>query len=166
MLQAFRSVAVVREIHRVESLPATARGYARAPITLGWEDRLKVRGRRKSDAGVEFAVALPRGTVLREGDCLILDEAALVLIVVERMEAVFVVEPRTRREWGLFAYHIGNSHQPVMVTDTAIVCPDQPGMEPVLRYHAIPFTRAVRAFTPVSLSGAMDGAPPHRHEFL
>ncbi len=41
----------------------------------------------------------------------------------------------------LFAYHIGNSHQPVMIADDAIVCPDALGMEQVLTYHAIPFLR-------------------------
>ena len=40
----------------------------------------------------------------------------------------------------------------------AIVCPDVPGMEQVLTYHVIPFTREQRAFTPVSQ------APGHHDE--
>jgi hypothetical protein len=46
-----------------------------------------------------------------------------------------------------------------MVTDTAIVCPDLPGMAEVLAHHHIPFARAVRPFTPVGLDG-----PAHRHQ--
>src|ERR1051325_12178659 len=89
-------------------------------ITLGWEERTRVHGRRTSDGGVEFATSLPRGTVLRDGDCFVLDAERLVVTVRERAEAVFVVEPRRAGEWALFAYHIGNRHQPVMITDRAL----------------------------------------------
>ncbi len=88
--------------------------------------------------------------------------AAIVVTVVERLEPVFVVEPPTAAEWGLFAYCIGNSHQPLMLTTTAIVCPDVPGMEHVLAYHGIPFSRSTRAFTPVSLGGELFVAG-HQH---
>jgi urease accessory protein UreE len=49
----------------------------------------------------------------------------------------------------VFAYHIGNCHQPLMVTDEAIICADLPGMKEALEYHGIPFTRRVQPFTPV-----------------
>jgi urease accessory protein UreE len=101
--------------------------------------------------GFEFATALARGTVLRAGDCFIFDAARLVVRVVERAESVFVIRPQTQREWALFGYHIGNSHQPIMLLDDEIVCADVPGMEQVLTYHAIPFSRSDRGFTPVGL---------------
>ena len=82
--------------------------------------------------------------------------------VTERLERVFVVELLTPLEWGLFAYCIGNSHQPVMLTAAAIVCPDVPGMEHVLTYYGIPFSRSTRAFTPVSLGGGLSVAE-HQH---
>ena len=47
---------------------------ARDTITLGWEERLKARGRRRRTAASSSATALPRGTVLRGGDCFVLDE--------------------------------------------------------------------------------------------
>jgi urease accessory protein UreE len=80
-----------------------------------------------------------------------------VFVVIEREEAVLVIEPRTPVEWGLFAYHIGNSHQPVMLTEREIVCADLPGMDQVLEQHAIAFARTTRAFTPVGLLS------DHRH---
>jgi urease accessory protein UreE len=64
-----------------------------------------------------------------------------------------VVEPRTSAEWALFAYHLGNGHQPLMVTDRALVCPDVPGAEALLQYHRIPYVRAEVAFTPTTASG-------------
>jgi urease accessory protein len=157
MLQVFKSLPVVREAHR--ALPEAAASYARDTMTMGWEERIRGRGRRRSDRGLEFGTALERGTVLRAGDWLVIEAAATAVAVRERPEPVLVVTPRTSFESALFGYHIGNSHQPVMVTDTAIVCPDLPGVAEVLAYHRIPFARAVRPFTPVGLDG-----PAHRHQ--
>jgi urease accessory protein UreE len=162
LLHVFKSLPVVHEIHRSDALPERARTYKHDTITLGWEERLRARGRRRSDAGLEFGTTLPRGTTLGAGDCLVLDEAETVVTVAERLEPVFVVEPPTPAEWGLFAYCIGNSHQPMMLTTTAIVCPDVPGMEHVLAYHGIPFSRSTRAFTPVGLGGELF-ATGHQH---
>jgi urease accessory protein len=149
MLHAFKSLPIARAIHRAEHLPAAARAYASDTVTLGWEERLRARGRRRSDGGIEFGTALDRGTVLKAGDRFVLDQISTVVTVVERPEAVFVIEPRTRSEWALFAYHIGNCHQPLMVTDEAIVCADLPGMREALQYHRIPFTERIQPFTPV-----------------
>jgi urease accessory protein len=158
MLHAFRSLPVVRVVHRAGTLPDSAGAYAHDTITLGWEDRVRGRGRRTSDGGTEFGTALDRGTVLRGGDCLLLETMAIVVTVVERPEAVFVIEPGSPSEWALFAYHIGNCHQPLMLTDEAIVCADLPGMEEALDYHRIPFTRRMQPFTPIA-----DGAA-HTHQ--
>jgi urease accessory protein UreE len=150
MLEVFRSLPVVRAVCAADLLPAAAQGYARDTLTLGWEDRLKARGRRRTDGGVEFGTTLPRGTVLRDGDCLVLEQDRLVVAVVALEEPVFLIEPTGPAEWGLFAYQIGNSHQPMMLTSREIVCPAVPGIEQVLTYHAIPYVHGVRAFTPVS----------------
>jgi urease accessory protein UreE len=80
---------------------------------------------------------------------------------VEKAEAVLIVVPRTPFEWGLFGYYIGNSHQPLMLTDDAIVCPDLPGMDQVLDQHRIPFSRGTQPFTPVGL--AESDMASHRH---
>lgn len=145
---------VVDQVFRERDLPETARGYARDTIMLGWEDRTHVHGRRRTEGGVEFGTTLPRGTVLRAGDCFVLDGDRRVVTVVERPEAVFVIEPRGAAEWALFAYHIGNRHQPLMITDQALVCPDVPGVELLLEQHKMPYSRATMAFTPAATVAA------------
>ena len=147
----------IEQIYREDALPEAARGYVRDTITLGWEDRLHVHGRQRSDGGVEFATSLPRGTILRGGDCLVVDDARTLVAVVERPEPVFVIEPRTSQEWGLFAYHIGNRHQPLMITERGLVCPDVAGVEQLLVQQHIPYTRATLPFTPAT------AATPHQH---
>jgi urease accessory protein len=157
MVHIFKSIPSVSETCRGEALPGRARAYARDTITLGWEDRMRGRARRRSDNGSEFATTLVRGTILRAGDGLVVDELELVVLVVERAEPVFVVRPTNPEEWGLFGYQIGNSHQPMMIADGAIVCADLPGMQQILEQHNIPFERAMSAFTPVG------GAASHGH---
>lgn len=146
-------VTIIDRVHAPHDLPDRARSYARDTVTLGWEARTHVHGRRASDGGVEFGTSFPRGTVLRDGDCLVLDAERLVVSVVARPESVFVIEPRDAHEWALFAYHIGNRHQPVMIADGALVCPDAPGVEQLFQQHRMPYRRATRPFTPVATTG-------------
>ena len=153
----FKSAPIARSCHRAAPLPAEASAYQIDHITLGWEDRVKTRARRRSDSGFEFATALPRGTVLVAGDRLILDDAARVVEVRELEEEVLVIRPGSPQEWALFAYHIGNSHQPMMIVEDAILCAELLGMKQVLEFHGIPFVRERRAFTPIGL------IPDHQH---
>jgi urease accessory protein len=143
-------VTIVDRIFKESELPDASRACARDTVTLGWEDRTHVHGRRRTDGGVEFGTSLPRGTVLRHGDCFMLDEERHVVAIVERAEPVFVIEPGTAPEWALFAYHIGNRHQPVMITDRSLVCPDVPGVEQLLQQHHMPYVRATLPFTPAA----------------
>lgn len=150
----FTRLPVADQVYREPDLPAACRQYARDTVTLGWEERLKIRGRRRSDGGVEFGTSLPRGTVLRSRDCLVLDDPRLVISVVERAEPVFVVEPLTPQQWGLFAYQIGNRHQPLMITERGLVCPDEPGVEEMLQHHGMDYVRATIPFTPAAAFAA------------
>jgi len=143
-------MTIIERVYHENELSPIARAYARDAVTLGWEDRTHVHGRRRTDGGVEFGTSLPRGTVLRGGDLLVLDGERLIVAIVERPERVFVVEPATPHDWGLFAYHIGNRHQPLMITAGALVCPDVPGVEQLLQQHRMPYTRAMMAFTPAA----------------
>ena len=143
-------MTIVERVCREPELPQSARGFKRDAVTLGWEDRSHGHGRRRTDGGVEFGTALPRGTVLRAGDCFALDDERLLVTVVERDEPVFVIAPRTASEWALYAYHIGNRHQPLMVTEDALLCPDAPGVEALLQQHHMPYARAMRPFTPAA----------------
>ena len=144
-------MTIVDRIYREATLPESSKGYVRDTITLGWEDRVQAHGRRRSDGGAEFGASLQRGTVLRAGDCFLLDEARAVVVVVERAEPVFMIEPATPQDWGLYAYHIGNRHQPIMITPRGIVCPDLPGVEQLLQQHHMPYVRSMSPFTPATV---------------
>jgi urease accessory protein UreE len=72
-----------------------------------------------------------------------------VIRVVEQHEPVLVIRPEHPQQWAVFAYQIGNSHQPLMIDLDAIVCPDVLGMAQILTFHRIPFHREDRPFTPL-----------------
>ena len=147
---ANKKMTIVERVVRECDLPDSCGGFGRDAITLGWEERTHVHGRRRTDGGVEFGASLPRGTVLRSGDCFVLDAERLVVSIVEKPEPVFVISPRGEAESALFAYHIGNRHQPIMIENGSLVCPDVPGVEQLLQQHRMPYSRAVRPFTPVA----------------
>ena len=147
-------MTVVDRVCKESELPESSRAFARDTVTLGWEDRTHVHGRRQSDGGVDFGTSLPRGSVLLAGDCFVLESERLVISVIERPEPVFVIEPGGAHEWALFAYHIGNRHQPVMITDRSLVCPAVPGVEQLLQQHHMPYVRATLPFTPATTVAA------------
>jgi urease accessory protein UreE len=60
------------------------------------------------------------------------------------------------QQWGLYSYHVGNRHQPVMITKTEIVRPDVGGVEQLLEQQDIPFARATLAFTPAGSASGHD----------
>ncbi len=144
----FRRLPIADAVFRLDRLPAGLIGHPQDTVTAGWHDRTTPRARLRTASGVEFGTSLPPGAVLRHGDCLVLEQLPLVVVVHELEEPVLVARAASAAQAARWAYSIGNSHQPLMVTDDALVCADAPGVEQVLTYHAIPFTRERRAFTP------------------
>src|SRR5262245_23983865 len=148
---------LIEHVVPASAAQAVDASFRRDTMTLTWEDRSKSHGRRRSDGGIEFAVSLPTGTVLREGDAFVLEAVQTVVRVREASEPVFVIEPRTPQQWAAYAYQIGNRHQPLMIGDAELICPQQPGVERVLQQLHIPYTAASRPFTPAIAS------PGHAH---
>ncbi|MDE3155460.1 MAG: urease accessory protein UreE [Acidobacteriota bacterium] len=141
-------MVIVDRVYRDEEPPGAARTSAEDTLTLGWEERQKGHARRRTDQGVEFALSLPAGVTLQEGDRLVLEPLQRVVRVREAEEDVFVITPKTPQEWAWQAYHIGNRHQPLMIADDALICPCVPGVEQLLEQLRIPYVAARRRFTP------------------
>lgn len=146
----FRSVPIAETVFRDGRLPAAVAGYPRDAVSLGWRARMSSRARHTTEGGVEFGTQLPRDTILVDGDCLALDRLPLLVVVRAAPESVVVATPGSPAEAALWAYYIGNSHQPLMIVEGRLLCPDEHGAADVLAFHGIPFERAVRPFTPVN----------------
>ena len=141
------SLTVVEQVIAAEKIEAQYESYNRDTLTLTWDDRRQGHGRRRSDGGVEFAISLPNGTVLKGDDCMILETERTVVKVVEAPEPVYVVRPQSSYEWAYYAYHVGNRHQQVMIGATELIFLQNPAVRSLLEQLHVPFETAERPFT-------------------
>jgi urease accessory protein len=146
-------MTVIERIFRGADLDSQYETYRRDTLTLRWEERRQGHGRRKSDGGVEFAVSLPAGVVLKDGDRLVLEPEQTIVTVREALEPVYIVQPKTPQDWAYYAYHVGNRHQQVMIGDTELIFLRDPAVRSLLEQLRVPFETGERPFTAALVSG-------------
>ena len=83
-------------------------------LTLPYELRQKSRLRANLDNGEEIGLLLPRGTVLRGGDCL-KSETGEVILVQAAEEVVSTVYEKDPTRFARACYHLGNRHVPLQI---------------------------------------------------
>jgi urease accessory protein len=83
-------------------------------LELPFERRQKTRQRASLASGEEVAIELPRGLVLRGGDCVLATDGR-VIEVVAQVERVIHVECDSPAALARAAYHLGNRHVAVQV---------------------------------------------------
>jgi urease accessory protein len=139
-------MTVVEQVTTPSALGADERAYKRDAITLTWDERRQGHGKRKSDGGVEFAISLPAGAILRDGDCLVLRAERTIVVVQEAKEPVYVIRPRSPQEWAYYAYHVGNRHQPVMIGESELIFPETAAVRSLLDQLHAEYTSGTRPF--------------------
>lgn len=88
-------------------------------LCLPFEKRQKSRQRVRLVSGLEAGLLLPRGTILRGGDCL-LSENGRVIQVEAEAEQVSTVTSQEPLLLLRAAYHLGNRHVPLQVTKDSL----------------------------------------------
>ena len=114
--------ATIPRMLTVNKLIPQARGLA-APllkrattVQLGWDTRQKSRFDTTDSAGRALAVFLPRGTTVRGGDVLVVEDGSLVQVQAAPQPVLVVrhcTEHGTPSDLLRAAYHLGNRHVPV-----------------------------------------------------
>ena len=137
---------VIENLFSVEEASKTYPDFEQQTLTLGWEERRKIHGKRTSDQGMTFAFSLPIGTRLESGKCFVIVEEQMVISVVEASEEVVVLTPQTPQEFAYFAYQIGNRHQALMIAETELICLAEHAVLHLLRQMKIDYTTAKRPF--------------------
>ena len=140
-------MTIVEQIIPAGEIDSRYGDYRRETLTLTWEERRQGHGKRRSDAGLEFAISLPGGTVLKGGDCMILEPEQTIVRVQEAPEPVYIVRPKTPQEWAYYAYHVGNRHQEVMIGETELVFLQNPAVRSLLEQLHAHFETGRRPFT-------------------
>ena len=102
---------MLRITERLDTSTATV-----ATLTLPFEQRQKSRLRAQLDDGREVGLMLPRGTVLRGGDCLRAEDGS-VIGVQAAAESVSTARIGEARLFARACYHLGNRHVPLQIGD-------------------------------------------------
>lgn len=92
---------------------------AQASLSLPFELRQKSRLKAKLDSGEEVGIMLPRGRVLRGGDCL-KAENGLIIELKAAQESVSTVTAPNKLTLQKACYHLGNRHVPLQITENWI----------------------------------------------
>jgi urease accessory protein len=140
-------MTVVEQICLSTEIGVSYPAYQRDTLTLKWEERRQGHGKRRTDSGLEFAISLPGGTILKADDCLVLDPEKTIVRVREALELVYIVRPKTPHDWAYYAYHVGNRHQQVMIGETELVFLQNPAVRSLLEQLHVHFESDERPFT-------------------
>src|SRR5436190_12802825 len=140
-------MTVVEQITPAEHIGSRYETYRIDTLTLKWDERRQGHGKRHSDGGIEFAISLPAGTVLKASDSMVLEAERTIIIVREASEPVYIVRPETPQDWAYYAYHVGNRHQEVMIGKTELIFLQNPAVRSLLEQLHVHFDTTERAFT-------------------
>lgn len=99
-------------IHERLNAPALASDQLVLPFDLRQKSRLRV----KLKSGLEAALMLDRGTILRGGDLLKANDGRVIQVVAADEPVLHVTAP-TAQSLMCAAYHLGNRHVPLQVGD-------------------------------------------------
>jgi urease accessory protein len=146
---------------------ATLAGKERDTLRLTWEERRWTRKRVVTAAGRTVALALPTGSVLRDGDVLAVEEE-WCLVVEARPEPVLAALPRDRAEAIRLAFDVGNRHFSLALDGEVLLVPDDAAMVQLLTRSGVSWERRQAVFDPIAGGGpghdtGTSSADGHRH---
>ncbi len=124
------------------------------PFVLRQKSRLRVT----TKSGVDAALYLDRGIILRDGD-LLKSDGGLVLKIIAAQEAVYDVKAETPQALMCAAYHLGNRHVPLQVGDAWLRLEQDHVLKKMLIGLGMQVTEMLAPFEPEA--GAYGGG--HRH---
>jgi urease accessory protein len=161
-------------------------GVAVDDLALDHWEAQKNRFRKRTAGGLELAVSLDRGTLMRDGDVLLFDEAAGRAVVAKiSLRDVMVIDLATlapesagiaMRTCVELGHALGNQHWPALVKDNRVYVPltvDRKVMASVMnthrfegiRYEFVPGAEVVPYLAPHESRRLFGGAegPVHTH---
>ena len=98
-------------------LPANPDAVVSFTLPMTADDRTRSRHRFETGTGEVVNLHLPRGTVLRDRDLLQSEDGSCLVLVTAKPESVLTVRASTPLLLMRAAYHLGNRHVALEVTD-------------------------------------------------
>jgi urease accessory protein len=116
-------------------------------LTLAFEMRQKARLKTKSDSGEEIGLMLPRGLVLRGGDCLRSDDGVIAKVIAA-LEEVSVASSNDKLLLAKASYHLGNRHIPLQIENNYLVYQKDHVLDEMVEKLGLSISHEMRAFEP------------------
>jgi urease accessory protein len=152
---------------RVAAAHAQSEDATLPRLTLPYDSRQKSRFRAQLDDGREAAVMLPRGTVLRQGDVLVAEDGTRVCVHA-RAERVSVATAMDALSALRAAYHLGNRHVPLQISEERLVYAHDHVLDAMVRQLGLNLTEQMLPFEPEAgaygHSHASHGKSEHHHQ--
>jgi urease accessory protein len=130
-------------------------------LILPFDLRQKSRLRVTLTSGIEVALMLDRGIILRGGDLLQAEDGHVVQVVAAE-QAVTEVTADTAQALMCAAYHLGNRHVPLQVGDGWLRLEEDYVLDEMLMGLGVHITHALAPFEPEA--GAYGGGHKHRYD--
>jgi urease accessory protein len=130
-------------------------------LSLTAEERSRSRHPYLTDGGREVYLQLKRGTNLRHGDRLQAADESLVVEILAKPERVMVVSALQPLDLLQAAYHLGNRHVPLEITDEFLYLLPDPVLQDLLQQRGLTVTFVDRPFQPQA--GAYESTGHHHH---
>ena len=131
--------------------------YIELPFDLRQKSRLRVT----TQSGIDAALFLDRGIILRGGD-LLKSDGGLVIQIVAAQEPVYDVVAPTPKALMCAAYHLGNRHVPLQVGDHWLRLEQDYVLKEMLLGLGMSVTEKLAPFEPEA--GAYGGGHRHGHD--
>jgi len=133
-----------------------------ATVTLPFELRQKSRIKVTLDDGREAGVFLPRGGLLRGGDCLKSSEG-LIIEVIAAKESVSTIYSDNTVELARASYHLGNRHVHLQITEKYVRYLHDHVLDEMVAGLGMKVTVEKAAFEPEAGAYSGGGHSHHQH---
>lgn len=130
-------------------------------LILPFERRRKSRMRVQLESGVESALFMERGTILRDGDRLRASDGRVVLVVAAE-EPVMVVTADSPHQLMRAVYHLGNRHVSLQIEEHCLKLEQDHVLQEMLQGLGVTVTCLNAPFEPEA--GAYGGGHRHHHD--
>lgn len=117
-------------------------------LSLTAEERTRSRHRFETTDGQTIFLQLPRGTVLRDGDWLQSEPDGAIVQVVAKPEPVLTVTSDTPLDLLKAAYHLGNRHVSLEITQSYLRLSPDPVLKEMLEHRGLQVVEEVQPFQP------------------
>ena len=138
-------------------LPADPNAAVCLTLNLDAAERMRSRHRFQTPDGQAIYLRLPRGSVLKAGDLLQSDAGDALVRVAAKPETVMVVTAATPYLLLQAAYHLGNRHVSLEITETSLRLEPDPVLKVMLEQLGLQVSEAILSFHPEA------GAYGHHH---